>query len=680
MWLHKTLTLLLLSSAIRARESNQIIYKQEGDFNLGGIFSISHDRHTCNASFGSVLHWELIEAMVYAIHDINERSDILPYHSLGFDIRDDCHSEDKALEAAIDMLSYSKDNDKEHCGTLGRDKRVVGIVGPDSSIHSVLVASVCDLEEIPLISYGAAHDELNSRTVYEYFSRSIPPHHNEALAISDLIVHFGWTYVSIVYSTDSYGVDNGLLLQQLLRSKGICIGFQGPISITSEGSVNVDFVKALLEAESPVIVFFTDAHVANVILDTIISSVESIDEFVFIGCTRWEESLYLTTSKEMKILPTGGLFLNMWMPTPESFETYLLKSNNSELHSIIESNGNWTSSHKNKAAPVIDAVYAFANALDAMVKAFCDQNISCNLTNQQIQGSSLLGYLRNVDFNGTRGRFRFDQGGSFLGKYVLKNLQWIDDQPIMVEVGHWNGVQDIKLHVINEKIQWPSDQQEIPISTCNPTCRPGRIPRLKSDGCCHYCRRCRGNTITVNEKCYDCGFLEWPNENRTVCMSITPYGVDIHHPVILSLLVLSSVGLLLCIATIAGLMKYRHSGIVKASSRELSLVHLTGLFLAFLCIGPFVVYPSEISCTINETFIALCLTFTYVPTVLKVSRIYRIFKAGKRTVKRPRFTGPTSQLVLAGILIGIQVRIYKLILSYLLFSCNHIFYATKQHQ
>ncbi|XP_072025418.1 metabotropic glutamate receptor 7-like [Amphiura filiformis] len=619
----------------------------------------------------------MIEAMVFAVDEINERFDILPHHTLGFDIRDDCNSEDKALEAAVDLLSDPGKGGNEVC--VITENRTVGIVGPDSSIHSILVGSMCDLKEIPLISYGATYKELSDKTIYEYFSRSIPPQHNEALAISDLISHFGWKYVSIIYSTDSYGIDNGLLLQQLLSSKGICIGYQGPIPITSEGMVNIDFVKTMTETlsrsrSSRVIVVFTDAEVANFILDAMTNIGLLVTKFTWIGCSKWEQSLHLTIRKDQSNrVPVGGLFLNIWKPVPKAFERYLQNLNTSpsflnpwiqniqnvpfivteEYNSLYSTN----STRKSKAGPVIDAVYAFAYALHAMLESsyYPNSSSSCNITDKENQGSDFLSYLRNVDFNGTRGRFRFDQAGDFWGTYVFKNLQLIDNQPTLVEVGHWNGVQVTKLRITDTKIMWANNQREIPFSTCTPTCKPGKKPVLKSDGCCHYCRSCGENTIIVNEECQQCGFLEWRDENRTVCNPITPSGTDLYHPVIMGLIVMSSLGLLLCIATIAGLTKYRYLPLVKATSRELSLVNLTGLILAFTCIGPFLIYPSEVSCSINEAIIALCLAFTFVPTFLKVSRIYRIFKAGKRTVKRPRFTGPKSQLLLAGLLIGIQI-------------------------
>lgn len=51
-----------------------------------------------------------------------------------------------------------------------------------------------------------------------------------------------------------------------------------------------------------------------------------------------------------------------------------------------------------------------------------------------------------------------------------------------------------------------------------------------------------------------------------------------------------------------------------------------------------------------------CFTVVYAALFTKTNRIARIFKAGKRTIKRPSFISPRSQLIICGFLISLQVK------------------------
>ena len=53
----------------------------------------------------------------------------------------------------------------------------------------------------------------------------------------------------------------------------------------------------------------------------------------------------------------------------------------------------------------------------------------------------------------------------------------------------------------------------------------------------------------------------------------------------------------------------------------------------------------------------LCFTITYASILTKTNRITRIFRAGKRTAKRPKFITPKSQLFICGSLVSLQMAI-----------------------
>lgn len=58
--------------------------------------------------------------------------------------------------------------------------------------------------------------------------------------------------------------------------------------------------------------------------------------------------------------------------------------------------------------------------------------------------------------------------------------------------------------------------------------------------------------------------------------------------------------------------------------------------------------------------VGFCFTVVYAALMTKTNRISRIFNAGRRTVKRPNFISPKSQLVICSALISVQVGCFFL--------------------
>ena len=79
---------------------------------------------------------------------------------------------------------------------------------------------VLDIFEIPVISYSATSYELNDKTQYEYFSRTIPSDLSQVQAIVEFLQYFNWTYVSAVYTDDPYGTYGMKLLKEEAKKRG----------------------------------------------------------------------------------------------------------------------------------------------------------------------------------------------------------------------------------------------------------------------------------------------------------------------------------------------------------------------------------------------------------------------------------------------------------------------------
>ena len=71
---------------------------------------------------------------------------------------------------------------------------------------SVQVAHLFRLFQIPQVSFDSTSYELSDKTRFDFFSRTVPHDLYQAKALIDIAKFMNWTYVSVVYSGDSYGM------------------------------------------------------------------------------------------------------------------------------------------------------------------------------------------------------------------------------------------------------------------------------------------------------------------------------------------------------------------------------------------------------------------------------------------------------------------------------------------
>ena len=143
---------------------------------------------------------------------VNSNDSLLPNITLGFDIRDTCYSENIGLDETVDLIISGDQLDVESCdcestnmGSTNASIPTVGIVGAAASRVSIPVASLGRLFQVPQVSFASTSPTLSVRETYTYFHRTVPPDNLQAKAIIDIVLHFNWNYISIIYVGDAYG-------------------------------------------------------------------------------------------------------------------------------------------------------------------------------------------------------------------------------------------------------------------------------------------------------------------------------------------------------------------------------------------------------------------------------------------------------------------------------------------
>lgn len=108
----------------------------------------------------------------------------------------------------------------------------------------------------------------------------------------------------------------------------------------------------------------------------------------------------------------------------------------------------------------------------------------------------------------------------------------------------------------------------------------------------------------------------------------------------------SSIGLLFTLLTTITFIRYNKTPIIMASGRELCYVLLIGIALCYLMTFVVLSPPSTPMCASFRIGVGLGLCICYSAIFTKTNRISRIFNRGVKSIKRPSYTSPKSQIVI----------------------------------
>ena len=234
-----------------------------GDIILGGLFPIhrkSLKRENECGLFNPMPGYHYMEAMLYAIDGVNANPNILPNITLGAKIYDTCMSKTIAAYHAKRFISMSLSKSHKH--------QLAGVIGGLNSDVSETVANFLRVFEIPQISYSSTSVVLSNKDVYSYFLRTVPPDSFQTQAIVDIILKFGWSYVSTVNSAGIYGAKGIEVFWKLAEENDICIDVKAKLSFFPTQREYDSVIKRLhngKEESRVVVVFATHSYVRQLL-------------------------------------------------------------------------------------------------------------------------------------------------------------------------------------------------------------------------------------------------------------------------------------------------------------------------------------------------------------------------------------------------------------------------------
>ena len=222
------------STSSNSVSSTSLSARRTGDVTLGGLFPV-HEYGTPREPCGAISEFrgiQRLEAMLFAIEQINHDSSLLPGIELGALILDTCSDDNYALEQSLGFVLSRLTSSSCKCVNaslmdLPLNDNVFGVVGAALSSVSVHVANLLRLFQLPQISYASTAPKLSENS-YEYFARTVPSDSNQARAIVDILQRLNFTYVNVIYSHGDYGEGGFREFRRLLK-----------ISSTTDDELNI---------------------------------------------------------------------------------------------------------------------------------------------------------------------------------------------------------------------------------------------------------------------------------------------------------------------------------------------------------------------------------------------------------------------------------------------------------
>ncbi|XP_027136167.1 extracellular calcium-sensing receptor-like [Larimichthys crocea] len=614
-------------------------------------------------------------AMIFAIEEINNSTELLPGIKLGYQIHDSCTSVPIVMHVSfqlsngLDPVFYTGDN----CSQSGM---VMAIVGESGSTRSISMSRIIGPFNIPQVSHFATCACLSDKQQYPTFFRTIPSDQFQADALAKLVKHFGWTWIGAVRSDSDYGNNGMASFLNAAEKEGICVEYSESFYRTHPQSRIQRVADVIRRSTAIVVVAFLASTEMRILMEEL--SREPSPPRQWIGTESWVTDLDMLRFTfcagaigfgiEQSVIPGLREFLLNLSPTKvaasrmltefweESFNCRLGKStaidervcDGSEDLQTLQSPYTDTSQLR-ITNMVYKAVYAIAHAIH---NAVCQKTNSTTLCDKfsRIESKQVLMQLKKVNFSQNGYNVSFDANGDPVAKYELVNWQKSKSGRIeLVTVGHYDASLPVgqEFH-INKNFTWVEGGTQVPVSVCSDSCPPGTRKVLQKGKpiCCYDCIPCPEGEIsnaTDSTDCFPCPKEFWPNAERDTCFPKPVEFLSFDEVLGIILAAFSVGGACLAIVTAAVFFYHRTSPIVRANNSELSFLLLFSLTLCFLCSLTFIGAPSDWSCMLRHTAFGITFVLCISCVLGKTIVVLMAFKATLPGSNVMKWFGPPQQ-------------------------------------
>ncbi|XP_030071525.1 vomeronasal type-2 receptor 1-like [Microcaecilia unicolor] len=661
------------------------------------------------------LRWA--RAMIHAINEINNRSDILPNITLGYQIYDTCFTISKSVEGTLAYLTGQNETTPNFRCSAGAP--LAAVVGAGGSALSIATARILGLYYFPQMGYASSCSVLSDKFQFPSFHRTIPNDEHQSRGMAQMVIFFGWTWVGAIAADDDYGKYGIKSFKEEVEKKGVCVAFSEilPRLYNKDGVQKI--IDTLQKYTGKVIIVFSSDIDLVPLMEAVAQS--NITDKTWIASEAWITSDKIAKPEYFSHLG-GTIGFGIRKASIPNFEKFLyeLHPENGEDELVYEFwenafNCTWHSKRAwiytdNSTIPthisdkpctgneklqdinntytdvselritysVYKAVYTVAHALhdlDGCVPGsgpFIPHSMCANILD--FEPWQLMYYLKHVKFTTFANEsMTFDEQGDVPGYYDILNWQFYDGKINYVKIGQYVALaNNYDLTIKNSSIVWNTDTGKAPVSVCSISCVPGYRKGIRQGEpvCCFDCIQCAEGEIT-NEtdarECISCTADYWSNVHRNECVLKEVEFLAYEEALGITLIALSVFGVLIVFAVTVVYILHRDTPLVKANDRELSFMIQFSLVITLLTSILFVGKPEEWSCMARQTTLGLGFSLCLSCVLGKTIVLMLISRAAKS--KSPEKTGeipvkPIHQkcVALIGLIIEIGICIAYLLL------------------
>ncbi|XP_045898400.1 extracellular calcium-sensing receptor-like [Micropterus dolomieu] len=663
---------------------------KDGDIMLGGMFSFhstwkdrqdTYMHKPLPTECTSLLfrEFQLAQAMLFAIEEINNSTELLPGILLGYRIYDVCGSIARGVRAALALANGNEVVSASSEAPCTRPAQVQAIMGETASSPSMAIATVIGPFHIPLISHFATCACLSDKTKYPSFLRTISSDYYQSRALAQLVKHFGWTWVGAIRTNDDYGNNGMATFTETAQQLGICLEYSVSAFTTDPPDKIHKIMEIIKASTSKVIVAFISPSDMDVVIHAL--SQHNLTGYQWVGSEAWILDSQTAAMDRHHILD-GAIGLAIPRAHVSGMREFMLdvKPLNSSSNYIFtefwealfsckfeqskSSAGNQKecTGHEDlrgvqnsftdmSLMPIFNNVYKGVYAVAHALHSILNCNKTCNNT-AQLDPFMILQHIRKIWFKTKEGdEVYFNEKGDPAAKYEIINWQPTENSIVdFVTVGFHDASlpADKQLNLHNKSIIWAQNSKHVPLSVCSEKCPPGtrKVLQKGKPVCCYDCLKCAEgeiSNITDSITCVRCHPEFWSNEKRAAC--VNKEAEFLSYEEIMGALLTAASLFGTCMTAVVAIIffRYRQTPIVRANNTELSFLLLFSLTLCFLCSLTFIGRPSEWSCMLRHTAFSitfvLCISCVLGKTIV-VLMAFRATLPGSNVMK---WFGPAQQ-------------------------------------
>uniref|UniRef100_A0A665T692 G-protein coupled receptors family 3 profile domain-containing protein n=1 Tax=Echeneis naucrates TaxID=173247 RepID=A0A665T692_ECHNA len=630
---------------------------KDGDIMLGGIFSFHSrwkDRHDAFMQEPLPLEctslnfrgFQFAQAMLFAIGEINNSTDLLPGISLGYKIYDACGSIARSVRVALALANGHETESAPSDEPCTRPAQVLAIMGETSSSPCMAIATVIGPFHIPMISHFATCACLSDKTKYPSFLRTIPSDYYQSRALAQLVRHFGWTWVGAIRTNDDYGNNGMATFTETAQQLDICLEYSKIQKI-------IDIIRT---SSSKVIVAFLSHMDMDVLIHEL--SKYNLTGYQWVGSEGWIFDSQ-TAERDINHILDGAIGLSIPRAHVSGMREFILdvkplNSSSSEIFTEF-----WET--------LFSCTFKRSTSSAGNQKE-CTGHEDVTGVRNSFTDMSLMPIFNNV----YKGVYAVAHAlHSILGcNETCNNKVLLSFFMMLLSKRHLSDIQPNSYLQLNLQNIFLLFLMQVPVSVCSEKCPPGtrKVLQKGKPVCCYDCIRCAEgeiSNVTDSLTCIRCHPEFWSNDRRDAC--VKKEAEFLSYEEIMGALLSAAALFGACMTVVVALIffKYRKTPIVRANNSELSFLLLFSLTLCFLCSLTFIGRPSEWSCMLRHTAFGitfvLCISCVLGKTIV-VLMAFRATLPGSNVMK---WFGTTQQRlsVVAFTLIQVLICIVWLTVS-----------------